>query len=310
MAKYLAILLSSFVFNISTQAQPFPETCSIDTAYIRSTIEILAADSLMGRAPTTAAIGKAADFIRSQMQDVNLQPMYANYNDTVYQQNLNMIGVLKGGDSSKGKLVIGAHYDHIGLNPGKEDSIANGANDNASGVAVLLALAKYLQSIQWQPARDIVFATFTLEEQGLYGSTHLANRWQEEKKNIFAVVNFDMLGAKLPDQPGKVYATGFSKSSMNETINSALADTLILDLPFSEYYGLFRLSDNFPFYQILNVPAHTFSTFNFSNYPYYHQVDDEIEMIDFSNLYKVAENLLEVIQYLSTTTENIKVPEK
>jgi len=170
-------------------------------------------------------------------------------------------------------------------------------------------LAKYFSENEIEPQRDIIFAAFTLEEQGLYGSRHLAERWQQEGKEVFAVANFDMLGAKLPDQSGKTYATGFHKSEMNQMINVALGDSLILDLPFSEHYGLFRMSDNYPFYQVLKIPAHTFSTFNFENYAYYHQVGDEVEKLDLENLYLVAENLIDVIKFLANTDQSIKIQE-
>ena len=279
----------------------------IDTAYIRQTLEILASDSLYGREPLTPAIEKAAGYIRKHMQQMDLQPMYPHYNDTVYREEVNLVGVLPGSDTSLAPLVIGSHYDHIGIEPGQTDTIANGANDNASGVAVMMALAQYFSQSKISQNRDIIFAAFTLEERGLYGSRHLAERWQEEDRTIFAVTNFDMLGAKLPGHPGKVYATGFKKSAMNQMINSALEDSVITYLPFSESYGLFRMSDNYPFYQVLNIPAHTFSTFNFENYPYYHQVGDEIGRLDLNNLYQIADNLVDVIEFLANTSQTIEL---
>lgn len=307
--KRISCIFFLIIFQVNFLLAQEQNTVRIDSALIKKTLEILASDSLEGRAPFTPGIEKAASYIRDQMQQFGLKPMYPHYNDTVYRQDVNLVGILSAENTSNLPLVVGSHYDHIGIEPGQADSIANGANDNASGVAVMLALAKYFSENKNSPPRDIIFAAFTLEEQGLYGSRHLAERWQQEGKEVFAVVNFDMLGSQLPDQPGKAYATGFYKSEMNQMINGALGDSLILDLPFSEQYGLFRMSDNYPFYQVLNIPSHTFSTFNFKNYPYYHQVSDETEKLDLENLYQVAENFIDVIEFLANTDQTIKLQE-
>jgi len=100
-----------------------------------------------------------------------------------------------------GAIVIGAHYDHLGyggsnsLAPG-DHSPHLGADDNASGVALVLEVARSLSQGQAQTRRDIVFATFTAEEMGILGSSHLVKNPPAglETKNIFAMLNFDMVG--------------------------------------------------------------------------------------------------------------------
>jgi bacterial leucyl aminopeptidase len=295
--KFAVVLLLSIVF-VDTNAQSRP-----DTLMIKSTIKTLAADSMRGRGPFTVGTRKAAAFIRSRMEKIGLQPFYPSYNDTVHQDEVNLVGYLPGKAENAETLVIGAHYDHIGIQSGSLDSIANGANDNASGVAALLAIAEHM-SIQDRPLHNIVFVAFTLEEQGLYGSYHLANRWKKDELAVKAVINFDMLGAKLTGHPGKVYATGYLKSNLATQINEGLQDSLIVHLP-DESVNLFRLSDNYPFYKVLQVPSHTFSTFNFKNYPFYHQVEDEPDALDWSNLNRVVQNLIRIIEWLDTSKSKI-----
>ncbi|HWO14262.1 MAG TPA: M20/M25/M40 family metallo-hydrolase [Polyangiaceae bacterium] len=100
-----------------------------------------------------------------------------------------------------GAIVIGAHYDHLGyggsnsLAPG-DHSPHVGADDNASGVALVLEVARSLSLSQAPTRRDIVFATFTAEEMGILGSSHLVKNPPSglESQNIFAMLNFDMVG--------------------------------------------------------------------------------------------------------------------
>jgi len=297
LSKFAFALLFSII-HIKANAQP-----KADALIIKSTLQTLAADSMMGRGPFTQGTRKAAAYIRSRMNKIGLQPFYPFFNDTVHQEEVNLVGYLPGQSENAKTLVISAHYDHIGILPGGIDTIANGANDNASGVAALLAIAKHISERE-KPYHNIIFVAFTLEEQGLYGSYHLANRWKKEEVELKAVLNFDMLGAKLTGYPGKVYATGFLKSNLSSLINEGLQDSLIVHLP-GNSLNLFQLSDNFPFYSVLKVPSHTFSTFNFQNYPYYHQVEDESKAIDWNNLDSVVNNLIRIIDWLDKSDSEI-----
>lgn len=109
----------------------------------------------------------------------------------------NVIGVLEGaGPNAQQTLVVGAHYDHLGrgLNRQKPGEIHNGADDNASGIALLLETAGHFASQPTPPARRMVFIAFTGEERGLLGSAHYVSDPLVPLESTVAMFNFDMVG--------------------------------------------------------------------------------------------------------------------
>ena len=121
--------------------------------------------------------------------------------EAVVKKTANVAGVLPGNGESKRAIVIGAHMDHLGmgtstsLSPGQH-AVHNGADDNASGVAVVIELAKVLsQTDSSKRPFDIVFITFGAEEMGLLGSKHyVTGLGDAAKQDIVAMLNFDMVG--------------------------------------------------------------------------------------------------------------------
>ncbi|MDH5415065.1 MAG: M28 family peptidase, partial [Flavobacteriaceae bacterium] len=116
----------------------------------------------------------------------------------------NVVGVLKGTDPvlAKEVIVLGAHMDHLGhggessMDPGHDPAIHNGADDNASGTAMVLKLAEELKT--YRPKKTFVFVLFNAEEMGLLGSTHFVDMWlgryEQTYGKISAMINFDMVG--------------------------------------------------------------------------------------------------------------------
>ena len=104
--------------------------------------------------------------------------------------------------------MLGAHYDHIGVETQSKrivdnDSIANGANDNAAGSVAVLEMAKYFANKETK--RSLMFVLFSAEEMGLLGSKHLAKRLKEEKAPVYFMLNFEMIGVPLPHQDYLAY---------------------------------------------------------------------------------------------------------
>lgn len=106
----------------------------------------------------------------------------------------NALGMIKGRDPDLRKevILIGAHMDHLGVDP--TGRVFNGADDNASGTAVMMHLADILTKNRWRPKRSILFVGFGAEEQGLYGSKALAERLPFAHSGIACVLNMDMVG--------------------------------------------------------------------------------------------------------------------
>ncbi len=129
----------------------------------------------------------------------------------------NVVGILPGSNPQldKESLVIGAHYDHLGMgwpdvrhdNQGK---IHYGADDNASGIAIMLELARQIAP-KWQPQRTIIFIAFTGEEANLLGSTYYANHDNNyPTKKIIAMLNLDTVG-RLGNNPVTIFGTGTAR---------------------------------------------------------------------------------------------------
>ena len=149
---------------------------------------------------------------------------------------------------------------------------------------------------------------FSAEEDGLIGSNHLSKRLLNERIDLRYVINFEMIGKTLTDKKDQLYITGFEKSNMAEEINKLLHYTFITEFKKEKQYGLFQRSDNFPFYKNFNIPSHTFCTFDFQNFEYYHKVEDEFEHIDLENMHHIIQRSAEMILALSQSKKsNIKL---
>ncbi len=171
----------------------------------------------------------------------------------------NALGQIRGSDPSLSKQIVlyTAHHDHLGrkeegAKPG-EDVIYNGARDNASGVAALLAIAGAYKHLPRAPRRTVVFASVTAEEQGLLGSEYLAKHPPVPPGDIAANVNIDEVN--IWGRTKDVSMVGLGKSSLDETIREILAmqgRTVKAD-PFPDK-GHFYRSDQFNLAKI-GVPA-------------------------------------------------------
>ncbi len=270
-----------------------------DAASMGSTLNYLASDALQGRDTGTEGIQKAASYLEGRLKDFGISPYFQTYRDTLKNTKdvaYNVVGVLQGSDPRLREeyILIGAHYDHIGLVPPKDgDGIANGANDNASGTSTVLELARYFGG-NTPPARSLIFAFFSAEERGLLGSKHLARVLKEAGIDLYTVLNFEMTGVPM-DKPYLMYLTGYDQSNLAEVCNTYAGEGLVGKLPRAQEFNLFQRSDNYPFYQEFGVPAHTFSTFDFENYAYYHQPGDEASRMDLDHMASLVNKILPAV---------------
>lgn len=258
-------------------------------------VSALSADEMQGRNVGTTGIEKAAAYIETYLQEAGIKPLFgSSFRDSFTAGNDetdNVVGIIPGNDKTLKSeyILIGAHYDHLGMIDNSEDMVYNGANDNASGVTAVLQIAAALA--KYQPKRSVIIALFSAEEKGILGSAHLVEKLQSEGKTPRCMINIEMVGKTLPDQPGKVYMTGFKKSNLAERLNNLAGDDFIQFLETETRFGLFYRSDNYPFFKKANIPAHTFSTFDFTNYKYYHHTEDEVEQLDLENMNDVIRKL-------------------
>ena len=271
-------------------------------------MNFLASDELQGRDSGSEGIAKAADYIEGIFKVNGIKPYFENFRDTLSNFNepaYNMVGMIEGTDSELKNefIILGAHYDHIGRIEAKDgDDIANGANDNASGTTTVLELARYCGNAKANK-RSIVFALFSAEEKGLLGSKHLAKKLKASGLNLYAMLNFEMVGVPLQDKDYIMYLTGFNLSNLAAISNGYSEQKVAGFLPKAKEFNLFNRSDNAPFHEIYNVPSHTYSTFDFTNFEHYHQVGDEAEAMDFNHMANVVNVLIPVMEGIINSPE-------
>lgn len=268
---------------------------------IEETMIYLTSDELQGRDTGSEGILLAADYIQNVFETYGVESYFSSYRDTLSNYNdgigYNVVGYLPGTDLELKKevVLIGAHYDHIGLMSGQsEDNIANGANDNASGTTAVLEFAKYFGEIK-NNKRSIIFALFSAEEKGLLGSKHLAEKLKEKNINLYAMLNFEMIGVPMVDKDHKLYLTGYELSNLAEVSNTYAHKKLVGFLPKAKEFNLFRRSDNAPFHDVFNVPSQTYSSFDFTNFGEYHKVGDEASKMDFIYMSTVVNEMIPVL---------------
>ncbi len=271
-------------------------------------MHFLASDEREGRDTGGEGIEASAAYIEKIFSDNGVKPYFETYRDTLYnydQPAYNVVGWVEGNDKRlKNEFVIvGAHYDHIGQGkPVEGDSIANGANDNASGTSAVIELAKYFGNNHTNK-RSMLFVLFSAEEKGLLGSKHLAKKLKEQRMPLYFMLNFEMIGVPM-QREALTYITGYNKTTMASVMNAYAGQEAFGFLPKAAEYNLFKRSDNYPFYEEFKVAAQTVCTFDFENYPYYHHVDDEISEMDFSHMAKVINISLPVLEQMTNANQH------
>lgn len=276
---------------------------------IQTQLEVLASDEFQGRETGSKGLEQAANYIESYFKDQDIKPYYESYKDTFYLKKevaYNVIAYIKGSDPylKREPIIIGAHYDHIGLKKAIDgDSIFNGANDNVSGTVGVMQLAKRLKDSI--PKRPIMFVLFDAEEQGLKGSTYLAEKLKSQDILPYVIFNIEMIGVPIPDKPQQVYLTGYDKSNFAELFNDYAESEALIFSPQAQKMKLFKRSDNFPFYKSFNIPAHSVSSFDFTNYEYYHHVKDEAKLQNPEHINDLVEVWVKPILEIANHTEKI-----
>ncbi len=314
--KYSISILILFLIISCNTSKNTSRTITITSAQVQEIVYYLASDELEGRYTGTIGIDKAATYIENKFKEIGIKPYFETYRDSFKVKNLdafNVIGFIEGSDSKLKKevIILGAHYDHIGMRAKTvdNDSIANGANDNAVGTSAVVAMANYF-AVKKNNKRSIMFALFSAEEMGLLGSEHLAKRLKAENINLYTMVNFEMIGVPMKDKDYKAYLTGYDLSNMAEKMNEYTNSNLLGLLPKAIEFNLFKRSDNLPFYKEFNLPCQTISTFDFTNYEYYHHVDDEAEKMDYEHMANLINKIIPAIETMSnTSTKEIKMNE-
>lgn len=276
-------------------ADPPPITANA----LRAHVKFLASDRLGGRGTPSPGLDIAADYIASQFEMAGLD---APVKGTFFQETMfergevkatvkNVIGVIRGTDTALKDtyIFVTAHYDHLGTREqeGVTDPIYNGANDDASGVAGMIEIARQLAAAK--PKRSIVFMGFYGEERGLLGSTYYGKNPVFPLKSSIAQLNLEQIGRTDDDEGPRVGAfnlTGFDYTNIS-TFLKAPSEKAGVKLEKHEKNNepYFMRSDNAALARV-GVPSTTISTAY--SYPDYHRSGDHWEKLDYVNFAKVV----------------------
>ncbi len=225
---------------------------------------------------------------------------HTSSNKLSYGEYTNVVGMIKG--RSNKAIVIGAHFDHIGAQTKRTFScsdVYNGADDNASGTAVLLELAKRFAQSDTPPEHHIIFAAFSAEELGLVGSKALAEHLVAKHMNIDAMVNFDMLG-----HPNRAVEVKGAELSLGWTdwfeTNADSSDPTTI-----KKAGFFYRSDHGSFIE-KKIPSVIFSTWIHDRY---HRTTDEIAHVNFAGMQRILNKSEAFIQFVDNKQENRYQPQ-
>lgn len=272
---------------------------SIDSNSLIENIKFLSSDKLEGRKTGSEGNAEARTFILDQFKSIGLETHYKDHQQEFsfanrrenknYENAINIEGFVAGSDSRK-LIVITAHYDHLGIGRANDsgDSLYNGADDNASGTAALIELAKYFK--EHRPKHSMIFAALDGEEMGLQGAKALVKDFPFPLDQIVLNINMDMISR---NENGELYASGTYYNPLLKTILESVAEDstpkLLFghDEPNTGRDNWTQSSDQGPFFSA-NVP-HIY--FGVEDHRDYHKPTDSFENID-QQFYINAVNLI------------------
>ncbi len=198
----------------------------------------------------------------------------------------NVISVVQGKNANSPWLIVGAHYDHLGI---RGKNINHGADDNASGTAALMVLAKNIANLDEKLDYNLMFVAFSAEELGLLGSNYFADS-KEMPKNVKGMINMDMIGRPNPDKFNGKYVyvqyMGSGTKFMKKPMKSQKVEGLrtVKRVPLVSRIIYFFSSDHFNFYK-KDIPAVVLYT---GLHDDYHTSKDTPDKIEYDNLENIV----------------------
>lgn len=308
MHRVLLLLVTTMILSAcgaGPAAQAVSEAPVVDAERLMADLRYLASDELAGRGVGTPGNAAAREYIVSAFEWIGLAPVAGSYThafrftgrrDGVEREGVNVLGVVEGTTHPDRWIVVTAHYDHVGIGRPDEsgDSIYNGADDNASGTAALLALAAYFK--EHRPAHTILFAALDAEEMGLQGARALVAQPPVPLEQIVANVNMDMVSR---GDKGELYAVGTyhypQLLPLVERIAARSKITLLTghdrpDLPPGDDWTM--ASDHGPFHRA-GIP---FLYFGVEDHPDYHRPSDEADKVDPAFYAAAVETVIDAVR--------------
>ena len=301
MRKLIIFFLSFVVGATSCVGQ------KLDEKKLKKNIEALASDDYEGRGTGTAGETKANEYIVKEFKKIDLAPKGESgfvqsfpfrsgaHGDGEGGTAQNIAAYLDNGAANT--IIIGGHYDHLGLgndgnslDPNSKGKIHNGADDNASGTAGVIELARYFKNNDKKESYNFLFLCFSGEELGLYGSKYFSEHPTIDLATVTCMINLDMVGRLNPDTHA-LFVSGTGTSPAFEPLLQKLSTEQLKIKTDSSGTGP---SDHTSFY-LKNIPVLHFFTGSHTDY---HKPSDDSEKINYAGEIDVLKLIVNVVEQL------------
>jgi Zn-dependent M28 family amino/carboxypeptidase len=283
------------------------QTATIDGTQLLRDLTTLSADDMEGRLPGTPGGAKARAYILRRFKEAGIQPIGDSYErpfafrgrgDSADRDGVNIVGVVRGRREPGRFLVVTAHFDHLGVRNGQ---VFNGADDNASGVAALLAVAARVSADK--PEHSVVFAALDAEESGLNGAKAFMSNPPVAREAIVMNVNLDMVAR---DEKNILFASGtFQNPFLKAYLKSVARPPVVLRLghdgtnPKEDDWS--KDSDHYPFHEA-GIP---FIYFGVEDEAQHHKATDDAETVTKEFFIGAANTILAAIRTFDANLEAI-----
>jgi Zn-dependent M28 family amino/carboxypeptidase len=298
---------AAVVLTVASVSVGHGQSATVDRAQLLRDLETLASDAMEGRQPGTPGGDKARAYVTQRFKEAGIQPIGESYErpftftgrgNTASRTGVNIVGVIRGTKTPDRYIAVTAHYDHLGVQKGQ---IYNGADDNASGVAALLAIAA--RTAAEKPAHSLLFVAFDAEEEGLKGSIALMKDPPVARESILLNVNIDMVGR---DEKNVLFAVGtrqrpFLKHYLENVAQPPVDLRFGHDDPATKQDDWTRDSDQFPFHEA-GIP---FIYFGDEDDAQHHKPTDDVETITREFFVGSANTILAALRVFDANLEAI-----
>ena len=295
------------VVSLAVTAPASAQSASVDGAALLRDLETLAADSMEGRLVGTPGSARAREYIIKRFKEAGIQPLGAGYEqpftftgrgDQAERAGVNLVGVVRGRRVPDRYIVVTAHYDHLGVRNGQ---VFNGADDNASGVAALIAAAARLNADK--PNHSILLVAFDAEEAGLRGARAFVASPPVPLASMALNVNLDMVAR---DAGNVLFASGTShypylKPYLEKVARPPVVLKFGHDVAGSKEDDWTRDSDHFPFHDA-KIP---FVYFGVEDEAQHHKATDDAETVTKEFFVGAANTILAAIRTLDANLDAI-----
>jgi len=300
----IVLLAGSIAAVLAAAGQPAP-AIKVDAEQIFRDVQVLSADDMQGRLAGSPGSEKARTYLIGRFTQAGVKPLGQSFERPfafatragVDRHGTNLVGIIRGTRQPDRYIVLTAHYDHVGVRNGE---VFNGADDNASGVAALLATAAHFAAAP--PEHSLLIAALDAEEAGLQGARALLREPPVPVASMVVNLNMDMVGR---DSGNKLFATGtyhfpYLKPLLEKVAQPPVVLAFGHDTP-GEKEDWTKDSDHYAFGEA-GVPWIYFGVEDFAQH---HKATDDVETIDRELLAGAAGTVIAAVQSMDANADRI-----